>query len=284
MQKVDTDELIKDWVASPPKVYFQLRTLLDDPRASFGDFAKVIKRDPALMAKLLKIVNSPLYSVEEEVDTIEHAINIVGTDQLSDLSLASSVATQFDKIPKRLINPVSFWRHGMATGITAKALAKQKGIKDYDYYYVAGMLHNLGSLILFQKFPDKSAQVLERCRESKLSLSKVEMEVFGTCHEKVGGALLRRWGLPLKFVEPALFHHEPTKSKEFPITTSIIHVADILTRTLKLGDSGEPNIPPYDPMVMRVLKLNDEKLKEIEETVKNDFYDEIFFNKDSVLY
>jgi HD-like signal output (HDOD) protein len=185
----------------------------------------------------LKIVNSAFYGMEQEVETITHALGIIGTEQLTQLVLATSVTKQFTGIPENLVSMDLFWRHSVACGVTAKIIADWVGERNLESYYLAGMLHDIGSLIVYKKFSSVAEKVLRRCKENKEYLFDVEREVFGASHAKVGGKLLKGWGLPMSLCEPVFFHHRPNKAKEFPLATKIIHVADSIVDEMNLGSS-----------------------------------------------
>ena len=111
----------------PPHVYVKLKEALEDPRSSFKEFSAIIGHDPSLSARLLKIVNSAFYGMEQEVETITHALGIIGTEQLTQLVLATSVTKQFTGIPENLVSMDLFWRHSVACGVTAKIIADWVG-------------------------------------------------------------------------------------------------------------------------------------------------------------
>lgn len=253
--EVDIQKAVKDWVASPPHVYMKLKKTLDDPRSSFKEFAVIIGNDPALSARLLKIVNSPFYGMKNEIETITHALGIIGTEQLSQLVLATSVTEQFPAIPQHLVSMDLFWKHSIACGVTAKIIAAWHGESDLESYYLLGMLHDIGSLIIYKKFPEVSEKILERCKNKKEHLFDVELEIFGASHARVGGELLKAWGLPPVLYEPVFFHHRPEKSKDYALITRILHVADSIADELKLGTSGEAVANPVDPKILQGLGL-----------------------------
>ena len=153
---IDVMIAVKDWVASPPHVYIKLNDTLKDPRSSFKEFSEIISHDPSLTARLLKIVNSSFYSFETEIETITHALTIVGTEQLTELVLATSVTSQFTHIPKQLVSMNSFWEHSIACGVAAKVIADRRGESHLESFYLAGMLHDIGSLIIYKKFPEQA--------------------------------------------------------------------------------------------------------------------------------
>jgi len=268
---LDIDGAIKDWVVSPPHVYFKLKETLEDPRSSFKEFSAIIVNDPALSARLLKIVNSLFYGLENEIDTISDALGVIGTEQLAQLVLATSVTAQFSGMPQELMSMDQFWKHSIACGVTAKIIAAWHGERNLESYYLAGMLHDIGSLIIYKKFPAEAEKVLERCKKNKELLFDVEREIFGASHARVGGELLKGWGLPSLLYEPVFFHHRPNKAQDNPLITKIIHVTDSMVDEMSLGSSGEVIANPVKPKVLQELGLSELPVKQFEEEIKDQY-------------
>ncbi|PIQ97497.1 MAG: phosphohydrolase [Nitrospinae bacterium CG11_big_fil_rev_8_21_14_0_20_56_8] len=260
---IDAREIVEDWVSSTPAVYLKLKEALDDPESSFRELADIISADAALTARLLKIVNSPFYGFSSKIETISHALKIVGTEQLCDLVLAATVMNQFRDVPRELVTMESFWRHSIACGMLARSLARERGELNAERYYVGGMLHDIGSLVIYKKSPKKALELLGRCHEEEKHLYEVEPRIFGFDHGDVGKALLEAWNLPPSLVEAVSFHHLPGEATLDPGLTQIVHVADILAYEMKMGSSGEPFVPPFDEETLKELGLSNKSLKEL---------------------
>ena len=261
------EELVDSWAASPPIMYYQLKEALSNPNSAFDDFSKIINTDPALASRLLKIVNSAFYGFPSQVETISHALNIIGTNQLVDLALASAVTSKFRGIPRHLINMERFWMHSVATGIAARKIGEYKKMEGADRFYLGGMLHDVGSLILFKELPEKSKKVLERCKKENLSLGPVEVEVFGMDHAEVGGMILAGWNLPERIVDVVRYHHDPMASQKYFIEASIIQLADHMIHELNIGNSGESKIPELAANAKKLVNIPDEALAGIKDEV-----------------
>ena len=147
-------------LVSPPSTYLQLNKLVQDPDSAIDDISAVINTDPALATRLLKIVNSPFYGFPSQINTISRAITIVGTRELMHLVLATSVINAFRGIPASLIDMDDFWHHSFATAITAKLLAEECGHKATERFFIAGLLHNIGSLVLYQSMPELAGEAI----------------------------------------------------------------------------------------------------------------------------
>jgi HD-like signal output (HDOD) protein len=269
---IDIQELVKDSVASPPEVYLKVKQTLDKPDFSFKDLSKIINNDPALVVRILKIVNSPLYGFETKVESVDHALNVLGVEQLNQLILATSVMKDFKEFPKRLVDMKSFWRHSIACGVVGKILAKKHGFMNSESFYLLGMLHDMGSLVLYSQLPEVSKEILVRCKNNKENLFGVELELLGMTHARIGAYLLKEWGLPQKIYEPVAFHHQPLKSKEFTKETVILHLADCIADELGLGNSGEFVPYPIHPKVLNLFKYKESPAKEMEKEVRDKFF------------
>jgi putative nucleotidyltransferase with HDIG domain len=261
------DDLVGSWAASPPILYYQLREKLDDPNTSFDDLAAIIKTDPAMSARLLKIVNSAFYGFAEKVDTLTHALNIIGTEQLTDLALAAIITSKFEGIPRDLINMETFWMHSIGCGIAARKIAKHMSGMEPEKMYLGGMLHDIGSLILFKESPEDAKKILLRCKESGESLFKVEKEVLGYDHAEVGALLLAEWKLSERLVEMVKYHHQPAKARDYLKETCIISRADALVYEMKIGTSGESGVPELDPRVLEIIPISDEEINALKEEI-----------------
>ena len=264
---IKINDLVGSWAASPPILYYQLREKLDDPNTSFDDLAAIIKTDTAMSARLLKIVNSAFYGFGEKVDSLTHALNIVGTEQLTDLALAAIVTSKFQGIPRDLINMETFWMHSIGCGIASRKIAERMPGVEVEKMYLGGMLHDIGSLILFKESPGDAKKILLRCKESGENLFKVEKEVLGYDHADVGALLLEEWKLSERLVEMVKYHHQPANAGDCREEACIIARADTLVYEMKIGNSGEPGVPALDPRVTVIISIPDEEINGLKEEI-----------------
>lgn len=231
-------------VASLPGVYLRLATVVSDPRSSAADVGDVIAEDPGLTARLLRLVNSAMYGFPSRIETVSHAIAIVGTAQLQDLALATSVIRLFATLPARLVTMESFWRHSVACGVAARALAARRREANVERYFVAGLLHDIGRPILCVQAPVEAGTAMQRNREDGRPLFELEHEILGFDHAHVGAALLEQWKLPASLREAVLHHHHPERAQRFPVEAAVAHVADVIANGMEFGSSGETLVPP----------------------------------------
>jgi HD-like signal output (HDOD) protein len=246
--KIDPDRLVLRPADLPslPLVYTSLQAALDDPRASATRIADILSQDAALTARLLRLVNSAFYAFSIPVETVSRAVLLVGTQQIHDLALATLVMQMFDGIPPDLIDMPSFWRHGLGTGVAARVLAAFRREPNIERYFVAGLLHDVGCLVLYRREPRTCRDILVRARGDAVPLLGLEREVLGTDHAAVGGALTRAWHLPQSLADAVAFHHEPGLAGEHLGEAALVHLADVIAHALELGNSGDPHVPPLD--------------------------------------
>lgn len=228
-----------------PSIVFELNEVIANPLSSAEDIAQVVQRSPSLTALLLKIVNSPFYGFPSKIDKISLAVTLIGTREISGLALGISVISLFNKIPKEILNMLSFLRHSLACGIISRILAAHKSIPQTEQLFVSGLLHDLGRLILYSYFPEESLNVLSRARSANMLLYLQEKDCLGCNHTHVVKQLLTQWKLPMVLENNVFYHHGPSRAAQ-PVPATLVHLADIITNSLGIGTSGERFVPPLD--------------------------------------
>ncbi len=242
-------------VSSLPEIFIMINEVVNDPTSSFSDISKVVNLDTALSARLLKIVNSSFYSFPSNIETVTHAISVIGTEQLHDLALATTVLSTFKGIPDTIVNMNLFWRHSLGVAIIARNLAIHCRETNPERFYLAGILHDVGRLITLENLPEESKEIISRQNEVGGIMWQIEREVLGFDHADVGAALARAWELPLSLEEIIGNHHNPARSKRYPLETTIVHLADIIAKAMELGSSGDIHVSPLDEKSWEQLKL-----------------------------
>lgn len=234
-------------VYSLPLFYERLNEAINHPRTSIDDIARIITEDQGLTARLLRLANSPMFGYFGKVDSISKAVTIIGTQQLRDLALAASVMGVFTGIPPELMNMASFWRHSVACGIIARTVATWRRETNVERFFVAGILHDVGQLMLATTLPPVMKEMIETSRSTHTPFHLTESERLGFTHADAGGALLRSWKIPANIADPVEHHHHPSRAEQFPQEAAAIHLADIICQALEYGQTGEWSVPPLDP-------------------------------------
>ncbi len=263
-EPVDPNDLLRDKVDLPslPDIFSRIVEIMSDPISSADDFANVIQKDPALTARLLKVVNSAFYGFGSKIGTISRAVAIIGTKELYALCLGTSVMTIFRDIPNALVNMPSFWKHSIACGVVAKLLAQKKNIFETERFFVAGLLHDIGRLIIFKHLPEHANQTLALATESQKLLFETENEVLGFDHAKAGGILIKKWKLPEDLGHMIRFHHAPENAYD-QTEAAVIHLADIMVNALQIGSSGERFVSGINPAAWKAIELPETIFSEI---------------------
>lgn len=247
-------------LVSAPTTYARLDALISDPDSAIDDISAVINTDPALTTRLLKIVNSPFYGFPSQINTISRAITIIGTRELTHLVLATSVMNAFRGIPANLMDMDTFWRHSLACAITAKYLAEATHQTNQEQYFIAGLLHNIGSLVLYQSVPELAREAINSARFGHEVLHEAEKRIIGFDHAEVGAILIQNWRLPESLAQVARYHHQPGRAEQDQLEVAIVHIADILVSSVPFGHNGDQHVPPMDEGAWQHLNLKPEAM------------------------
>ncbi|WP_319762244.1 HDOD domain-containing protein [Maridesulfovibrio sp.] len=237
---VDPIALVRTEVKLPslPQVFIEMRQVINDPSSSASDLAKVISRDTALSAFLLRMVNSAFYSFPAQIDTISRAVAVIGTNQLSTLAMGTSVMDMFKGLPTDIIDLELFWRHSFACGIIASQLSKTFKQGTPEKCFVAGLLHDIGRPMFMMALPEQAVAAASISCNKKALMFKAEKVVAGFDHAELGGMLLRKWNLPFSLVNAVLYHHTPAKASKSP-EALYVYFANIIAKTMGIGGSGD---------------------------------------------
>ena len=238
-----------------PSIVFELNEVIADPVASADDIAQVVNKSPSLAVLLLKIVNSPFYGFPAQIDTITRAVAIIGTKEISSLALGICTITMFKNIPRHIIDMPSFLKHSLACGIVARIVAAHKNILQTEQLFVAGLLHDLGRLVVYQYYPDQATHLLNRSLAGDQPLYEVEREYLGCHHTDIGQHLLQQWKLPITLENILFYHHCPSQADN-QMQAAIVHLADIMVNALGLGSSGNRFVPRFDQEAWNHLNLS----------------------------
>jgi len=227
---------------SLPSLFFELMEELKSPQARTEKIASIIGRDVAMTAKILQLVNSAFFGLPQRITDLKRAVAYLGFDTIHSLALSIRVFSQFDQEMFRPFSLETLWNHSLSTASTARAItrAEARGQKAADDAFAAGLLHDVGRLVLAANLPGLYRQAVAMMQDGEVHLWEAEYQVLKVTHAEVGAYLLGLWGLPDSIVESAAFHHCPDKcvGQTFaPITA--VHVAEYLDK----GENGSDSNP-----------------------------------------
>lgn len=209
---------------SLPEVYLRIRELMDDQNSGIDDFSRVVSTDPNLTASTLKIANSAYFGFTGQIANLHQAVNLLGIGALHDLVLSISAVDSLS-MTNEIIRLPSFWRRSLYCGVLAKLIAEHQKLKDPGGLFVIGLLHEIGHLLFFSRFPKQSMTALTESAQTHRSLFEIEREIFNIHYGEVGQQIMKAWNLPAKFQIITEFHPEPGKAKEHRLETAIVHIA-----------------------------------------------------------
>lgn len=250
-------------LVSLPEVCIRVNEMMGDTQVTASDIGKVIGQDAGLTARLLKIVNSSFYGFPSRIETVSRAVTVIGLRELRGLVLAASAIETFSKIPNDIFNIVNFWRHSVYCGVVAQLLAELQNVLHSERLFVAGLLHDVGKLIVCNKLPKLSREVIEKViLEGRLDF-EVEQELMGFDHTEVGGELLKEWQMPETLYEAVRFHHEPQKSEKTSMEACLVHIANTMTGMAEQGIDIEIVVQPFDDFAWEVVSFDKSVIEDV---------------------
>jgi putative nucleotidyltransferase with HDIG domain len=266
MQPLTAHTLVDDVSAlvSLPEVVQRLNETINDANASAADIARIISQDPALATRLLKIANSPLYGSSRQIDSILRAVTLLGTKQIRDLAYSAIASKMFAGMPSEIISVEDFWHHSLYCGLLARTLAQLTGVTSPDTLLTAGLLHDLGQLILFHRTPQHAHQaiLLTIQGEADKDMVSAEREVLGFDHTEIGAELAQQWHLPPVLRECIAYHHAPAKAQQFPVEVAIVYIANVIASLPYSDIPDAADLARIDPAALQRAGLTLEQLGE----------------------
>lgn len=239
-------------VATVPHAIERVSALLSSANASAGEVAGEIAKDQVLSAKVLKLVNSGFCGLRKPISTITHAMVLLGFDVVRSLVVSASVFDLFTTSHRELHG---LWEHSLGTARAARLIAETLEADKPEEYAVAGLLHDIGKVLIAEHFPEEAARIRTIVEERNCLRSVAEKEVLGVTHADVGLWLLRKWSLPSRLLSPVAHHNNFHSGRDHADRTAVIHLADILCRAKGIGNPGDRVMPAIHPDAWRLLGL-----------------------------
>lgn len=216
-----------------------LQELLAVEQRYSAQISEVIRRDPSLTSRLLRLVNSVYYGLSNPVSSVEEAVFYLGMRQIRQLTMVTPIIEDFQKLTRQCSFPWrEFWQHSIGTAILTREVVAAVSPQTDDSDYVAGLVHDVGKIVMAWSFPDYFAEIHRQALAGTRDLTEIENEVLGMDHAELGALYLERHRLPELMVMSARFHHHPEKAGQFAPIVASVQIADLLLRKEKIGCSG----------------------------------------------
>lgn len=209
---------------SLPEVYLKLRRLMDDPRSDIYDFAEVISVDPNLSSRVLKVVNSAYFGFPEPVDSIARAVNMLGIGQLHNMVLGISAMSSLE-LPNDIMPLNTFWRASLFAGVLARLLGERMKLVTSEHLFIAGLLHEIGHLVLYSKFPLQALAARQIAEQQGKQIHEAEMQLLGCHYGDIGAMLMANWNLPDNLQILTRNQPVPADADALKIETTLMHLA-----------------------------------------------------------
>jgi HD-like signal output (HDOD) protein len=241
-----------------PNICVRIRSMLDDGQSDLEDISHLIALDPSLSSKLLKLANSPLFRFESQVDSLPKAINIIGGEALYNLVMAETASSAFEHFSSDVIDLKRFWLQSIYAALVAKHLAKMVKIRGSERFFLLGLLHNLGELLIAVQAPSLA---IECCQyNEKISPWKLQRQVLGFDYASCSAKLMELWHLPSQLHLPVMELHDENKALENK-DVAIIYTA-VRAGVAMAHDNLYSPSQLVTPLVLKSLKLDQEDLKD----------------------
>ena len=251
-----------------PDVVQKLITLIQDEKTSANDLSKLISYDQAISLRLLKVANSAYYGFLKEVATIQHAIVILGFDEVKRLSLAIGMANFMKGIKDdsfRLMQDL--WKHSVGSSLASQIISKKIDLQS-DVTPTAALLHDIGKLVLDNVFSKEYDFVADKVHVEGMSTLDAENELFGFDHADVGLWLCTKWKLPAPLIMPIAHHHRVEKADQNSVlSVSTVHLADIISHKAGFGNYLNATIPHLNELAKETLRINAEDMDVMTEDI-----------------
>ena len=248
-----------------PSALVEMNSMLEDSNISTEQIAELISKDQVLSAKVLKMVNSPIYGFPGRISSVHHALVLLGFNVVRGLLLSTSV---FENLPAHMNK---LWDHSMATSLASAEIARILKYSDPGEFAVAGLLHDIGKVVIEVQLPEASSQIRKLVKNQDLNIRQAEEQILGFRHDKVNEWLGNTWRLPLVLREGITYHHNPQAAPNYPEIAACVQLGDFLARVFQQGSGGDDQVPEISPQTFKMLGLNQHVLVQVLDEVSEKF-------------
>lgn len=244
-----------------PTTVVEILRIVGEGEVDMRVVADKICRDTALAARVIRVANSPFYGLNGEIYSVRDATFVLGTATIRNIVIAAGLMEHLRPTEGGGLDVGELWRHSFGTGIAAKRLGEKCGVEG-DMAFTAGLLHDLGSLVLVVHYPDKYASVLSYIDAEGCSITEAETAVLGIDHAEIGARVANHWGFPKDFVDAIRKHHKPDEEGGAPLA-DVVHAANLISHCMNAGNCDASLVGSIARPVVSRLRLNWQDIENI---------------------
>ena len=211
-----------------PDIYIKLKALMGESDYTMAEIALLVGYDPGMASRFLRAVNNPLNRRVRKIDTVSHAVSLLGINQVHDIVLSASITEAFEGIENKVMNMRKFWRKSLYCAVMAKQIALEIDLMESDRLFTIGLLHDIGHLFMYISIPDESQHAASKAKETMQSLYQAERETLGFDYAILGGYMMKQWDLPHSFQKVINHHPEPANAGDFVTEATLLHLCSLL--------------------------------------------------------
>ncbi|MDR2392225.1 MAG: HDOD domain-containing protein [Planctomycetota bacterium] len=242
---------------SSPSVVAKLTVLMANPRTTANEIAYALSRDPGMVSRILKLVNSARYGFSRRIATVTMAVVIAGFREIRNLALSAFFFNNFVTSSAVNINIDGLWRHSLGVAFFAAAIARRMDAKSAEDAFIHGLLHDIGKFVAIRTDTDQAVRIREMAERDNILFLEAERRSLSYDHAQLGSAAMERWNLPQLSVETVRHHHTPFGAPEpCRVHACIVNLADVMARALLMGDPGDRRMPVLTGDVWRHIGLS----------------------------
>jgi HD-like signal output (HDOD) protein len=249
-------------VPTVPQIILEVSNLIEDPKTSASILGRMISNDQGLVTKILTIANSPLHGIPRRVATIDFAIVVLGFNQVKNIVVALSMMETLKVLGNKKFDQTKYWVHSILTAAASKRIADDLGYQTSGEVFTAGLLHDLGIPIIYKYFNKEYKEITDAVNNNNMTYLEAEEKYLGITHQDIGRFLVDRWNLPVSIADVISFHHNPSLAENNRELIALVHLADYMTKQLKIGEFTWDDGGELDKEVIEILRLGDEEYLE----------------------
>lgn len=253
-------------IATLPEVTAKIIAVVDDPKSTARDLHLIIKNDPALSTKILKVVNSAFYGLPGQVSEIDRAIVLLGLSAVKNIAISASISRLFSG--ERISDQFSardIWKHSVGVACATRQFCCALGKKAFaEEAFLAGLIHDLGLLVQRQAFPEQLTETIKLTSKGGRSYSQIEKDIIGADHQALGAALAAKWKFPRALQTVIGYHHKIDKlTEDTRLLPVIVYIADVLCCHERIGFYLTADGQPLDDTLLESVGLSEAEFNQV---------------------